>query len=257
MRAPDRARLWAAAVLVGIAVGVILPGLARAQEDDRARALELFEESAEHYRAGRFDRAAALLREAYDLEPEPVLLYNLARALEGAGQDQEAVDAYERYLASAGDEEEAEAARVRLEVLRARLDERARLEEQARAAERLGMELQPRAPEPSTDASDPVPWILAGTGAGLVVVGAIFGGLVLDRSAVAMDAEVHLTAAQALADAETYAIVADAFLGVGALVGLVGLIWGLSLLATGGDDEPASAALRVGPGTLSLLVRAP
>ncbi|MCB9597880.1 MAG: hypothetical protein H6719_34500 [Sandaracinaceae bacterium] len=243
---------WATTVAVAmlaLAASVIATSRACAQQDDHARALALFEESVGHYRAGRFDRAAELLREAYGLEPEPVLLYNLARALEGAGEDEEAVDAYERYLGAEEEPADAASARVRLEVVRRRLEERRALEEQARAAERLGIEVQPTA-APSTRADDPTPWILAGSGALLLAVGAVLGALMLDRSAAAMDAPIHADAARALSDAEGLAIAADAFFGVGALVGAVGLVWELAILAGGEGD--ATARLTLGPGTVAL-----
>jgi len=65
---------------------------------DRERAVALFRESDAHYKRGEFERAAALLREAYALHPEPLLLYNLARALDGPGDFVGAIEQYERHL---------------------------------------------------------------------------------------------------------------------------------------------------------------
>ncbi|MGF1464513.1 MAG: tetratricopeptide repeat protein [Sandaracinaceae bacterium] len=86
---------------LGIAL-LLAPEAAAGQElTSRDRALVLFEESEELYRERRFAEAAVLLRQAYALSEEPVLLYNLARALDRAGDRAEALAAYERYLADA------------------------------------------------------------------------------------------------------------------------------------------------------------
>lgn len=74
-----------------------------ARADDRDQALALFEQSDKAYKAGNFEEAAKLLREAYSLYPEPLLLYNLGRAQEGMGDSRGAVQSYEQYLqATAG-----------------------------------------------------------------------------------------------------------------------------------------------------------
>jgi len=69
--------------------------------DDRDKALKLFEDSDKAYKAGKFEKAADLLREAYGLYPEPLLLYNLGRAQEGLGDARGALESYERYLKDA------------------------------------------------------------------------------------------------------------------------------------------------------------
>src|SRR5215471_16097119 len=73
--------------------------LARADEASD-RAYELYRQSAERYRAGQFKEAADLVRQAYAVRRDPVLLYNLGRACEGMGDLPCAIDAYERYLAA-------------------------------------------------------------------------------------------------------------------------------------------------------------
>src|SRR5262245_65949903 len=88
-----------ALLLVGICTA---PRLATAQpkgasakgaKDEKAEALELFNQSADLYRQGKFDEAARLLERAYEMHPEPVLLYNLGRAYEGLGENEKAIDA--------------------------------------------------------------------------------------------------------------------------------------------------------------------
>ena len=78
---------------------LVAPAAALAQERDSDaldRAVVLFEESETLYNQGEFEQAAALLRRAYALHADATLLFNLARALEGAGDLDGAIDAYAR-----------------------------------------------------------------------------------------------------------------------------------------------------------------
>src|SRR5262245_37482114 len=68
--------------------------------DDKARALELARAGDQAYKAGQFEKAAELVRQAYALYPEPTLLYNLALALDGMGATKDALGYYEQYLAT-------------------------------------------------------------------------------------------------------------------------------------------------------------
>jgi len=246
-------RPWGVSVAALIVVCGLVPVGAAAQTSDRARALALFDESVAHYRAGRFERASELLREAYELEPEPVLQYNLARALEGAGLDVEAVEAYELYL-STEDEADAAAARSRLEVLRRRISDREELEARVRTAAQQGMEIAPQSPTPAAEV-DATPWIIAGAGGLLLIGGAALGGAMLDRSDAATNAATHAEAAGAVADAEALAVAANAMFGVGSLIASLGLIWGLVILNT--DASEPSARIEIGPRSLSLVVEVP
>src|SRR5678815_1823222 len=94
-------RIARLALLIAIALSAgIHTATAQPDPPEKTRALELFAESDQHYKAGEFEQAADLLRQAYDLYPEPLLLYNLARALEGLGDAEGAITQYERYLSS-------------------------------------------------------------------------------------------------------------------------------------------------------------
>ena len=64
----------------------LLTTVAHAAPDKKKHALELAAESERAYKDGNFEKAADLLRKAHDTYAEPILLYNLGRALEGAGK---------------------------------------------------------------------------------------------------------------------------------------------------------------------------
>jgi tetratricopeptide (TPR) repeat protein len=247
---PGRVRaLLFALVLVALGLVSVTPVHAQSSGSPRERAVALFAQSVTAYREGRFDEAATLLDEAYALQPEPVLLYNLARAREGAGQDDAAAEAYRRYLATEGtNEADANAARARLAVLDRRIEERRALE--ARAAEREAQVAAPAPPAPTTHEVAVAPWVVAGSGALVILVGGVLGGLMLDRSAAAQNAPIQTDAAAAQAQAESFAIAADVLYGVGALALGVGVVWGIVDLTS--SSSPSSARLRIGPSGLSI-----
>src|SRR5262245_40780215 len=68
---------------------------------ERARALVVA--ARQHYDHGRCDAASDLLSEAYRLQAEPALLFNLGRAYECAGKRDAAIQAYRSYLAAAAE----------------------------------------------------------------------------------------------------------------------------------------------------------
>ncbi|HEX5061798.1 MAG TPA: tetratricopeptide repeat protein, partial [Kofleriaceae bacterium] len=160
-----------------------------AHADDRDKALKLFEDSDKAYKAGKFEKAAELLREAYGLYPEPELLYNLGRAQEGLGDMQAAVDSYEEYLKVAKKIKDRAAIERRVETLKAQIakqeeDARQRAEDERRRAEdeerrKREEEERKRNPPPPIDTRTPLekygPWITMGAGGAFMVTGVFFG----------------------------------------------------------------------------------
>lgn len=240
-------------LLATVLLSALGAATAQAQsDDDRQRSLRLFEESAEHYNEGRFTVAAELLQEAYELYPEPILLYNLGRALEGAGDPQAALEAYERYLQEDPQSDKRGAVQARIETLRDQVEERNALEEEAR-----------RAREGSVSTTDtrtkvnPVPWVVAGVGVVGLGVGAVFGLMATSAHADAVDDPVMLSAAQSAEDADTYAMIANVSFIAGGILAAIGVTWGVLTLGGGGGDAEDDAGdevarLSIGPGSLAL-----
>lgn len=208
--------MWRVALLMLIAAP------AQAQTDQE-RALALFEESRGHYDAGRFDRAIELLQEAYGLTPEPILLYNMGRAYEGADRIREAADAYERYLNEAGDVRDRGAIEARLRNLR----ERIAAEEREASAPR---------PPPSSGGVDPGGWIVLGIGAAGVAVGVVLGVLSDEAHSNAVAAPVHADAVALQQQAYDYASGANAAFIAGGVIAIAGVIWGIvSVVSSSGS----------------------
>jgi len=233
-------RVWMAAFCSLMAAAQ----LAAAQSSsDRAQAL--FAEGERAYEEGRFTDAAGLMREAYELTPEPILLYNLARALEASHDWQGAVDTYGQYLSSPGELTH-----------RGRAEAHLRASERALAQERELRELAERqppreeAPPPAPPAPlDPIPWIVAGGGLALVGAGAVFGVLMLDRQSAAQAATSHRDAYPIVQDGQTFAITADVLFILGGLTAAVGLTWAMVSLVSG---SRGGAQASIGPGSLML-----
>ncbi len=103
-------------VVVGVGLGSASPALA--QGDARAA----YQRGQEAYNQGRYEDATREFQAAYDIDPRPALLYNLAQSLERSGKLVEAVDALNRYLAAAQDAPNRAEAQLKLRNLQDRLD---------------------------------------------------------------------------------------------------------------------------------------
>ena len=95
-------------LLVGATVVLLSPVAAEAQDVD---AREEFLRGQTAYQQGDFQRAIEAWQRAYEADPRPLLLYNLARAHERLGHVREALDALDLYLdrASPNDEHQSNA----------------------------------------------------------------------------------------------------------------------------------------------------
>jgi hypothetical protein len=78
-----------------------LPGLARA--DDKQQAREAFQAGVKAFQQGDFTGALAKFQQADGAAHSPAITYNVARTLEKLNRAQAAVDAYESYVAEAGE----------------------------------------------------------------------------------------------------------------------------------------------------------
>ena len=207
--------------------------------EDRAAAM--FEQSVGHYRAGRFEKAADLLTEAYALHPTPVLLYNLGRAYEGLGQFERAISAYERYLAGEPSAKDEGAIERRIVSLRAELHEREALAERERqATERADTLATESGPEPIL-----WPWIIASVGVAGVASGVAVRVVAQRKYDDAKDDPVHRTSRESFREASSLNTVAITTLVAGGVVAGVGVTW---LAIAYGTRE---AKLEVGLGSLT------
>lgn len=91
---------------------------AAGSQDGLARARALYKEGTALFSKGDFEGAVEKFEAAYAFDPNPVLLFNLARATEEAGDYKRAIQWYEAYLARYKDDKDADAVRHRVHLLR-------------------------------------------------------------------------------------------------------------------------------------------
>lgn len=229
---------------------------------DRDRAIELFRESDAHYKRGEFERAAALLREAYAVHPEPTLLYNLARALEGLGDFIGAIDQYERYLSAAQEIPDRGAIERRIATLRAHVARVAAGEDDGAAptpppasdvrTEALRAPFAGPAPSRAEGGSRRAPWMIAGGGGVVLGGGALLGYLSQRRYDAAVAEPVQAEAVRLHDQARRLATGANVALVVGGVVAVGGVTWALLARRRSSSRlEPGSARLDLGPGTVT------
>lgn len=243
---------------------------AQPTDTDKAHALALFKESDQQYKRGDFEAAADLLREAYALYPEPILLYNLARALEGSGDTAGAIEQYERYLAAVPDLDDRGALERRVATLKAELARRtpppAIVEERppdgggattgTATVDGPQASSPPRAVPMPTEAPPArrLPWVIAGGGVAVLAAGATFGYLARARHDAAVDEPVQAEAARLQDQAHTFATVANVGLIGGGLLVAGGAIWGVIEVRRhrAASGSRTGARLLVGPRSVAL-----
>jgi tetratricopeptide (TPR) repeat protein len=228
-----------------------------AYADDRDKALKLFEDSDKAYKAGKFEKAADLLREAYELYPEPLLLYNLGRAQEGLGDAEGAVESYEQYLADAKEIKDRGAIERRIATLKAQLAKQAEDEKQRqREEERRKREEEERRrnPPPPIDDRGPLetygPWITMGGGGAIVLTGVFFGIHASTTHDDAVATPIQRDADELQRSAERSAKIANVLFVVGGAAIAGGIGWKIYQWKTGSSSSaqvvatPASVAVR-------------
>lgn len=219
------------------------------------RAVRLVVQSQDHYEAGRFREAIQLLEEAYGLEQSPTILYNLARAYEGVGDVEPALDAYEKYIQQEPKASDRGAVEKRIETLKQQIEEKKRLERErddeakravlARQATEREKAKQRNAPKPiGLRQPSVIPWIVAGVGVA-VIGGGVFRGL---RSRSRHDEAVDEQKAKDSEDlndsAKSMATGANVCFVAGGILTAAGITWAVIDGASSGKEERAGLAVR-------------
>jgi tetratricopeptide (TPR) repeat protein len=240
-------------------VFALIVGASSAYAEDRERALKLFEASDKAYKAGQFEKATELLREAYGLYPEPLLLYNLGRAQEGLGDAKGAVESYERYLTVANPKEIKDRGAIerRIATLKAQLEQQAAEEQRRREEEerrRREEEERRRNPPPPLDTRTPTekygPWITMGAGGLMTLTGVYFGIRASSTHDDAVASPVQRDAAELQRSAERSATIANVLFVIGGAGIAGGVAWRVWQWKTGSETTtqvtvtPAGVAVR-------------
>jgi tetratricopeptide (TPR) repeat protein len=241
-----------APLLMALAATFALPGRASADRptaEAEARGLTVQAKTA--FDAGHFADAAALLVRAYAVSPSSTLLYNMGRAYQQAGDRTNAIDAYQRYLATESAPADEGAIRRTVQQLQDELARESALAERAdreASEKRHAQAAQANAEERARHAPSALPWIVASTGVGGLVAGGLFGALALSaHHDAASDPEVDSSLSKQSA-ARSLATISNVAFVAGGTVALSGLMWGILDLRAAARSEKISVTL--GPGAI-------
>jgi tetratricopeptide (TPR) repeat protein len=239
------------------------PPAKAAANPNKTRATELFKKSAEAYLRGDFAQTIALLDEAYALDPQPVLVYNKARAHEGLGHLAEAIELYEKYLAEEPASRDRGAIEKRLVALRQQRDERGAVEKERSVVEQERAEVEKeRATQTSTTAPPPepprrrsvVPYVVMGVGAAGLASGTVFGLMALSREDDATAEPTQQKSVDLRDKGATFATVSNISFIAGGVLVAAGAVWwfvdGRSSRRSGSSTAPVQVGL--GPGSIQL-----
>ena len=212
---------------------------------DQKKAADLFKKAGESYRKGEFQTTVDLLTQAYAFDPQPVLLYNLARAHEGLGNTDQAIEAYEKFLAQDPKTSDRGSIEQRLTTLRRQREERIAAQK-AREADQTKTNNPPPPPPPRHEEPKPepqrsvLPYVVAGTGVALIGVGAVTGIMAKSGESDASSAPNQQRAIEERDSAESLAGISTiTFIAGGALL-VIGAGWFLL-------DTPSKTTARSSP----------
>jgi tetratricopeptide (TPR) repeat protein len=222
---------------------------------DKKRAAELFKKGADAYRQGDFQHAIELLDEAYALDPQPVLVYNRARAAEGLGNLDEAIAGYEKFLSQEPNAPDRGAIEQRLVTLRKQRDDRAALEKERATRNEAPPAPVPVAPAPASESSESTPppsppprhsrsvapYVVAGVGVVGIGAGAVFGVLALSKKDSAVSEPIQQKSMDLKDSADSLATVSTVSFIAGGVLLAVGATW---WLLDGGSSSKGKASLR-------------
>jgi hypothetical protein len=230
-----------------LALVLSITGAASAQEpgtgsDPAARAAtvqRLSEEGSTFYQQRDYRHANEKFQQAYGIDPDPNLLYNIGKCFEALGDKQQAMDKYELFINSPGADS---GARVKAQEAVKRLKGETPAGGAGTAAPGGG------AAQPAGGRSI-VPVVIAyGVGAAGIAVGSIFGATALgkrsDLDAVCSNRQCPPTRKDDITSLKTASTIST----IGFIVGAVGVVAGTALLVFGGKaTTEKSAGLQVSP----------
>ncbi len=246
-------------IAIAIALAAAPTPTVRAQSADAAPTYdEHLDAGLAHYEARRYAEAARSFRAAFDLRPEPDLMYNVARSLERSLEREDAIAAYDQFLTLSGTTSEMRArARDARDSLRRELNAMNApdpvvpdpVDDPEPVDTGATGEVQhpdPPLPEEPSSPLRPVGWSLLGVGAAAAIAGGVFGGLALSANSDFDDATDRDEQVRLRDDVNQYALLADVLVGGGvalAVVGIVLVVLGKSDL----DETNTQASLEIAP----------
>lgn len=229
---------------------LVAPAQAVAQDDsERIQKVEaLSAEGAELFNADKHEEAIDRFTKAYDLEPVPVLLFNIARCYEALEKWDDAEEYYQKFVRSPDTDSDArELAMDRIDSVRGAREaelEMKKKEEEARAAKEAKEAEEKEEPEiEEVDPPDMLPaYASLGAGVGLLAGGAAMGLMARSNADTMTDSSLaYDERLDARSSARTQGIVADVFYVSGVAATAAGVYLFMSARRSGSDLDTASA----------------
>ncbi|MDP3278346.1 MAG: tetratricopeptide repeat protein [Deltaproteobacteria bacterium] len=223
------ARAWKLQVTL-VALGLFLctsQGFAQS----RRRFSRLVSQAAEAYNRNEPDVAINLLDQAYTLDPQPLLLYNIGRSHELAGRLDRALEFYDRFLATHPDEAQAQLGREARTGVQTLLDARGRSQNPNPNTTGAGPTVSSLPPPPEVRWEERPRRLSAGQGvlmfggASVAIAGGVLGGLALLQSGGFADTADPAQRAGFQDRGTGFAWGSNAGIGVGLTSALSGLLW--------------------------------
>jgi len=235
------------AFLLGISLTSGVAAQPEPDKDKKTEALQLFEQSADLYRQGKFGEAADLLEKAYAMHPEPVLLYNLGRAYDGMGENEKAVTAYKHYLEQVPDAKDKGALSRRIETLEKQIERDKQLAEDEKRRQQQAEQDKGKPVGPTTTGGTSGagiwPWVVTGVGAATIGAGLFVGIQAKSKRSDAQDNPISRDAQNDYDSAKSMASTANVLLIAGTVITAGGVTW--ALLSRKKGEAPAEAALHL------------
>ena len=234
--------LWIAVGLSVASYGMPVGNAAFAQEPAK-KVEDLSKDATKKYREKDFAAAIELFQKAYDIEPVPNLLFNIAKCYEKLEQWDPAIEYYQKFVVEPDvDKAARQSALDRIDALK-----------EVQAAQRLA-EADKKQPddqtvvkkeEPKVEPSAPDhtwAYVTLGTGVAFLAGGAVFGVLASSEQTNFEQGATYQDRVDAKDAGETYAVVADGLYITGAVLAVVGVV--LYVTAHAEQDAVASGPVK-------------
>ncbi len=205
----------------------------------------LSSQGAQKYRAQDYRGAITAFEQAYELEPVPNLLYNIAKCYEKLEDWDRAISFYERFVVAPDVESDArQHALSQVQTLRQKTQTRQDPDQTGQADQGNVTPQQPYMPSPKEAGPDrTLSYIVLGSSAGLLATGGIFGLLASQdetqfQAAASTDTELRRSTRDS---GKTKALVADGLFIAGGITAIVGTY--LLLTAKAPDTQATNTAM--------------
>jgi tetratricopeptide (TPR) repeat protein len=233
--------LLATALVFGPAHSVFAQDQGAQQNEEFKR---LTSQAQEQFSAKNYEAAAELFIKAYELKPVSNILYNVARIYEQAGNLEQALTYYQKFVKSPNVEKEnRDDALERIKSLREVLA----LDEDDEKQEQVAEPVKPAEPEYDYTLA----YVFWGVGAAALAGSLVFGILASDQHSKFEDATTIDERRDAADSGQTMSIVSDSLLISGAVLGVLGTVFFFTASPTESDQiaiMPIIGTDRVGMG---------